>query len=90
MVNYVMDGNNENVANDRLGNSRAPGPHPAGPAAISSRQSDLMDGRIGWFARRWRRTGFKDTLIMSYAPSTPVRLGVLRPVRARRWARQGA
>src|SRR5690349_6203958 len=64
----VMDGNNENVANDEtveLLVRQALLQAEAGCDIIAP--SDMMDGRIGAIRTALEENGFKDTMIMAYA-----------------------
>jgi len=64
----VMDGNNENVANDETVDilvRQALLQAEAGCDIIAP--SDMMDGRIGAIRTALEKNGFKDTMIMAYA-----------------------
>jgi len=64
----VMDGNNENVANDETVDilvRQALLQAEAGCDIIAP--SDMMDGRIGAIRTALEKRGFKDTMIMAYA-----------------------
>ncbi|MEI9993465.1 MAG: porphobilinogen synthase [Rhizomicrobium sp.] len=64
----VMDGNNQNVANDETLEilvAQALVQAEAGCDIIAP--SDMMDGRIGAIRIALEKNGFKDTLIMAYA-----------------------
>jgi porphobilinogen synthase len=64
----VMDGNNENVANDETLEilvRQALVQADAGCDIIAP--SDMMDGRVGAIRAALEKNGFKDTMIMAYA-----------------------